>query len=82
MGSLLSESKTRPVSAPDSALTVVAHVPIQTQQTQNDLRMIGENRASLRLITIRLRGRALPLDHLLLRGFQRVAKRSRNAHRD
>ena len=32
MGSLLSESKTRPVSAPDSALTVVAHVPIQTQQ--------------------------------------------------
>ena len=82
MGSLLSESKTRPVSAPDSALTVVAHVPIQIQQTQNDLRMIGENRASLRLITIRLRGRALPLDHLLLRESQRVAKRSRNAHRD
>ena len=82
MGSLLSESKTRPVSAPDSALTVVAHVPIQTQQAHNDLRVIGENRASLRLITIRLRGRALPLDHLLLRGSLRVAKRSRNAHRD
>ena len=46
MGSLLWESKTRPVSAPDSALTVVAHVPIQTQQVQIDLRISGENRAS------------------------------------
>ena len=45
MGSLLWESKTRPVSAPDSALTVVAHVPIQTQQAQNDFRIRGENRA-------------------------------------
>ena len=45
MGSLLSESKTRPVSAPDSALTVVAHVPIQTQQAQNALRINSEARA-------------------------------------
>ena len=45
MGSLLSESKTRPVSAPDSALTVVAHVPIQTQQAHNDLRINSEARA-------------------------------------
>lgn len=45
MGSLLSESKTRPVSAPDSALTVVAHVPIQTQQAQNVLRIKSEARA-------------------------------------
>ena len=45
MGSLLSESKTRPVSAPDSALTVVAHVPIQTQQAQNVLRINSEARA-------------------------------------
>ena len=48
MGSLLWESKTRPVSAPDSALTVVAHVPIQTQQAQNVLRILGENPVGFR----------------------------------
>ena len=88
MGSLLSESKTRPVSAPDSALTVVEHVPIQTQQAQNVLRINSEARAGFwvrmgsQRIAIRPRDRGLLLDRLLLRGFQRVAKRSRNVHRD
>ena len=71
MGLLLSESKTRPVSAPDSALTVVAHVPIQTQQAQNALRITGEDRAGFWVCmgynsAIRLRGRGLLLDRLLL----------------